>query len=150
MEDFLCALMAKTLKDKVISDFDEVPKEHQGAISLFHCMVNCMVLKNEESHCNLQKWIQDFTISNFPGENVTKACLCIKAVANAIGHDKLPSDIITQILNGIWSASTKEFCNICNTQTAMMTHSNLKQMVKKGFLYTSNLSLFFLISKIST
>jgi hypothetical protein len=28
MEDFLCALIAKTLKDEVISDFDELQKEH--------------------------------------------------------------------------------------------------------------------------
>jgi hypothetical protein len=115
MEDFLRALMANTLKDKVILDFNELPKEHRGAFSVFFCMVNCMVSKNKEPHCNFKKWIQDFTISNFPGDNVTKACLCIKAFVNAIRHNKLPSDIITQILNGMSLAFTEEFCNICNT-----------------------------------
>jgi hypothetical protein len=69
MEEFMCTLIAKTLKDKVISDFDELPKEHRGGISLFCCMVNHIVSMNKEPHCNLEKWIQDFTISNIPSDS---------------------------------------------------------------------------------
>jgi hypothetical protein len=40
MEEFLRKSMEKTLKDEVMLDFDEIPKERRGAIFLFCCMVN--------------------------------------------------------------------------------------------------------------
>jgi hypothetical protein len=75
MEDFLRKSMEKALKDEVMSDFDELPKERRGAISLFCCMVNQMVTKNKASRCNLEQWLQDFNLSDFPGKNVTNASL---------------------------------------------------------------------------
>ena len=35
MEEFLCNSMDKPLKIEVISDFDELPQQHCGAVSLF-------------------------------------------------------------------------------------------------------------------
>jgi hypothetical protein len=84
MEEFLCNLMDKALKIEAISDFDELPQQRCGAVSLFQCMVKRMVLRIEESHHALEKWLQDFSITNFSGENVTLATIRIKAVANAI------------------------------------------------------------------
>jgi hypothetical protein len=63
MEEFLHKLMEKTLKDKVMSDFNELPKERCGAISLYHCMVNRMATKNKESHRNLEQWLQTCRLS---------------------------------------------------------------------------------------
>ena len=141
MEEFLRASMEQTLKDEVISDFDELSKEHRGAVSLFRCMVNRMVTKNEESRRNLEKWLQDFSLASFSGENVTKACLRIKAVANAIGHDKLPSDVVTRVLNGMATASTDEFSQVCHTQIAMMNNSVLKTMMKVTSLHKQLVSI---------
>jgi hypothetical protein len=89
-----------------------------------------MVTKNEESHCNLKQWLQDFSLSNFPGKKVTKASLQIKAIINPIGHNKLPLYVITHVLNEMSTASTKEFYQICQTQITMMHNSFLKQIMK--------------------
>jgi hypothetical protein len=113
-----------------MSDFDKLPWERCGAISLFCCMVNQMVTKNKESCRNLDQWLQDFSLTNFPGKNITKASLCIKAIINAIGHDKLPSDVVTRVLNRMSTASTDKFCQICQTLIAMMHKSYLKQIMK--------------------
>ena len=101
MEEFLCKLLETALKNEVLSDFDGLPKERCGAISLSRCMVNCMVIKNKESHHNIEKWLKDFNLTYFPGKNITKATLHIKAIAiaNTIGHDKLPLDIVTRVLH---------------------------------------------------
>ena len=141
MEEFLRASMEMTLKDEVISDFDELPKDSRGAVSLFRCMVNRMVTKNEESRRNLEQWLQDFTLASFSGENVTKACLRIKAVINAIGHDRLPSDVVTRVLNGMSTALTNEFCQVCHTQIAMMNNSVLKSMMKATSLHKQLVSI---------
>jgi hypothetical protein len=130
MEGFLCISMEKTLKNKVMSDFDELPKERCGAISLFPCMVNQMVTKNKESHHNLELWLEDLSLCNFPGKNVTKASLLVKVFINAITYDKLPLDVVTCVLNGMSTASTDEFCQVCQTQIAMMHDSYLKHIMK--------------------
>jgi hypothetical protein len=135
MEEFLRVSMEMALKDEVISDFDKLPTASRGAVSLFCCMVNHMVTKNKESRRNLEQWLQNFSITSFLGENVTKACLCIKAVVDAIGQDKLPSDVVTRVLNGMSTASTDEFCQVCHTQIAMMNNSVLKTMMKATSLH---------------
>jgi hypothetical protein len=48
MEEFLCNLMDKVLKIGDVSDFDELPQQPRGAVSLFQCRVNRMVLRNED------------------------------------------------------------------------------------------------------
>jgi hypothetical protein len=40
------------------------------------------------------------------------------------------------------SASTNEFCIVCNTQIAMMTNSYLKQMMKRVPLHKQLISVF--------
>jgi hypothetical protein len=61
-------------------------------------MVNRMVLRYDKSPRALDKWLHDFSITNFSGENVALAPIRIKAVANAIGHDKLPSESLLESL----------------------------------------------------
>jgi hypothetical protein len=141
MEEFLRASMEKTLKDEVISNFDELPKDSCGTVSLFCCMVNRMATKNEESRRNLEQWLQDFNLASFSEENVTKACLRIKAVVNAIGRDRLPLDVVTRVLNGMSTASTDEFCQVCHTQIAMMNNSVLKTMMKVTSLHKQLVSI---------
>jgi hypothetical protein len=141
MEEFLHAPMEKTLKDELIFDFDKLPKDSCGAVSLFCCMVNRMVTKNEESRRNLEQWLQDFNLAFFLGENVIKACLRIKAVINAIGHDRLPSDVVTRMLNGMSTTLTDEFCQVCSTQIAMMNNSVLKTMIKTTSLHKQLVSI---------
>jgi hypothetical protein len=96
MEEFLRNSMGKALKIEVISDADELPQQPHRAVTLFRCMVNSMVLRNEESPCALDKWLHDFSITNFSGENAMLATIRIKAVANAIRHDKLPSESLPE------------------------------------------------------
>ena len=57
-----------------------------------------MVLRNKESHRALEKWLQSFSITNLSGDNAMLATIRIKAVANAIGHDKLPSESLLESL----------------------------------------------------
>ena len=63
------------------------------------------------------------------------ATILIKAVKNAIGHDKLSSDIVAWVINGMSKASTDNFCNICKTQSAMLNSSYFKQMMCRVPLY---------------
>jgi hypothetical protein len=140
MEEFLHTSMETTLKDEVISNFDKLPKDSRGAVSLFRCMVNRMVAKNKESRRNLEQWLQDFNLASFLGENVTKACLRIKAVVNAIGHNRLPLDVVTRMLNGMSTASTDELPQVCHTQIAMMNNSVLKSMMKATSIHKQLMS----------
>ncbi len=55
MKEFFRNLIDKDHKIEVISDFDELPQQHRGAVSLFWCMVNRMVSRNEESCPVLEK-----------------------------------------------------------------------------------------------
>jgi hypothetical protein len=66
---------------------------------------------------------------------VTLATIRIKTVANAIGRDKLPSDIVAQVIDGMSKASTNNFYNICKTQSAMLNSSYFKQMMRGVPLY---------------
>jgi hypothetical protein len=100
-----------------------------------------MVTKNKESRRNLEQWLQDVSLSNFPGKNVTKASLRIKAIINAISHNKIPSDVVTRVLNGMSTASTNKFCQVFQTQIAMMHNSYLKQIMKATSLHKQLVSI---------
>ncbi len=94
-----------------------------------------MVLRNKESHRALEKWLQSFNITNFSGENAMLATIRIKAVAIAIGHDKLPSDVVAQVINKMSKASTNVFFNVFKTQSAMLSSSYFNQMMHGISLY---------------
>ncbi len=55
-------------------------------------------MKNQEAKDALKNYIREFDITNFPGEKVPTACLCLKAVARALGDDDLPSNTIPKVL----------------------------------------------------
>jgi hypothetical protein len=66
---------------------------------------------------------------------VILATILINAVKNSIGHDKLSSDVVAWVINGMSKASTDNFCNICKTHSAMLNSSYFKQMMHRVPLY---------------
>jgi hypothetical protein len=64
------------------------------------------------------------------------ACLRLRAVANALGRDRLPADIVQRVLDGFSHASTPAFQNLCHTQVAMMSSSLIRNAIRSEPLYT--------------
>ncbi len=59
-----------------------------------------MVIKNQEAKDALENYIRSFDITKFPGKNVPTACLCLKAIAGALGDNDLPTNAIRKVLEG--------------------------------------------------
>jgi hypothetical protein len=59
-----------------------------------------MVVQNQEAQDALQTYIKTFDITNFPSKNVPTPCLCLKAVAHALGDKYLPTNAICKVLIG--------------------------------------------------
>ena len=78
-----------------------------------------MVIKNQEAKDALENYIRGFDITKFPGENLSTACLCLKAMARALGDDDLPSNTIRKVLEGFGKSSTKLFNDFCSSQIAL-------------------------------
>jgi hypothetical protein len=93
-------------------------------------------VKNQEAKDALESYIKDFDITKFPGENVPSACLCLKAVAKALGNDALPSNVIRKVLDGFAKLSTKAFNEVCSSQIAMRRATFYKDALKNISLQT--------------
>ena len=94
---------------EVMSEFTKL--ETKGSITLLRVIINRIVQSNQESRRAMEEYIKTFDIRRFPGEDVTKACLRIKAIAQSIGTHQLPADIIHRVLEGFAHASTPAFQN---------------------------------------
>jgi hypothetical protein len=102
----------------VIPSTFAAPNKLQSGLRL--CTTSCSGNNLE----NMKVVISKAQCMLYHSEQTKTTKIVTTALSPAIaGHDKLPSDIITQILNGMSSASTKVFCSACNTQIAMMTNS---------------------------
>jgi hypothetical protein len=88
------------------------------------------VVKNQEAKDALESYIKEFNITNFPGKNVLSACLCLKAVAKALGDNALPSNVIRKVLDGFAQSSTKAFNDVCSSQIAMKCATFYKEAMK--------------------
>jgi hypothetical protein len=60
-----------------------------------------MVVRNQEARDALETYFKTFDITKFPGKNVPTACLCLKAVARALGENDLPTNLVRKVLEGV-------------------------------------------------
>ena len=134
LEDTLLLSMDKNLRYEIKSDMSGFPKNKQGAITMLCCIIKRMVVKNQEAKDALESYIKEFDITKFPGENVSSACLWLKAVAKALGNKDLPSNVICKILEGFAKSSTKAFNDVCSSQIAMRRASFYKSGMKNTSL----------------
>jgi hypothetical protein len=111
--------MEPTLRAEVESNIVSMSRQQRGLITTLRCIIKQMVMKNQEAKDALENYIKDFDITKFPGENVPTACLCLKAIARALGNGDLPSNTIRKILEGFSKSSTKSFNDFCSSQIAL-------------------------------
>ncbi len=135
LEDKLWKSLEVDLRAEVKSDFDELPTLQKGAISLLRLIINRMVQNSQESRRAMEEFIKTFDIQKFPGEDVTKASLRIKAVAQSLGTSRLPSDIVHRVLEGFARSSTPAFSNLCHHQESMISSSLVKANLRQDSLY---------------
>ena len=129
------------LKAEIRSDFDDLPHECKGSISLLRLIINRMVKNNQESRRAMEEFIKTFDIQKFPGEDVTKATLRLKAIAQSLGTNRLPSDIVHRVLEGFARASTPAFSNLCHHQKSMISSSLVKANLRQDTLYKTLISV---------
>ena len=132
--------LTQHLLAEVRSDFNELPTLQKGAISLVRLIINWMVQGNQDSRRAMEDYIKTFSIQKFPGEDVSMACLRIHAIANALGKDRLLSDIVHRVLDGFAQASTPAFQHLCHYQVAMLLSSLIKATISQSPLYTQQLN----------
>jgi hypothetical protein len=89
----------------------------------------------------MEEYIKTFDIQNFPGEDVTKASLRIKAVAQSLGTTRLPTDIVHRVLDGFARSSTPTFSDLCRHQQAMISSSMVKANLRQETLYKTLISM---------
>jgi hypothetical protein len=119
LDNVLHLLMGKTLRAEVDSDINSIPKHQRGLITTLCCIIKQMVIKNQESKDALENYIRSFVITKFPGKNVPTTCLCLKAVAGALGDNDLPTNTIRKVLEGFANLLTTSFNNFCSSQIAL-------------------------------
>jgi hypothetical protein len=119
LDDVLHLSMEKTLRAEVDSDINSIPKHQCGLITTLCCIIKQMVIKNQEAKDTLVNYIRSFYITKFPGKNVPTACLCLKAVAGALGDNDLPTNTIRKVLEGFAKLLMTSFNDFCSSQIAL-------------------------------
>ncbi len=76
------------------------------------------MVRNQEARDALETYFKTFDITKFPGANVPTACLCLKAVARALGENDLPTNLVRKVLEGFAKSSTKLFNKFFTNQIA--------------------------------
>ncbi len=97
LDDVLHLSMEKTLCSEIESDLSSIPKHQRGSVTTLCCIIKQMVMRNQEARDALKTYIKTFDITKFPGENVSTACLCLKAVACALGDKDLPTNAVRKV-----------------------------------------------------
>jgi hypothetical protein len=123
MEETLYLSMESTLKAEVLSDVQDVPHHQRGAVTLFYKTVKRVCLRNQEARDLLLTWIKEFDILNFPNQDVSKACLAVKAIVRSIGEHDLPTNTVRCLLSGMSNATNPSFKQVCATNEAMLSNS---------------------------
>jgi hypothetical protein len=141
LKDILHLSMEKTLKAEGDSDISAIPLRQRGSITSVRCIIKQMVIENQESRDALETYIKIFDITNYPGENVPIACLCLKAVACALGNDNFPKNIIRKVLDGFSKSSTKSFNDVCASQLALRRSRLVQTLIKTTSLYSQLVNL---------
>ena len=93
-----------------------------------------MVVRNQEARDALKNYIKNFDITKFPGENVPTACLCLKAVARALGAKDLPTNTIRGVLEGFGKSSTTSFNKFWTSQIVMRRGSFYDKLMHSSSL----------------
>jgi hypothetical protein len=109
LDDVLQISIEPTLCSEVDSDQHGIPLHQHGSMTTLHCINKHMVVKNQEARKALETYIKTFDIKEFPGENVPTACLCLKAVAQALGDKCLPTNTMQKVLEGFAKSLTDSF-----------------------------------------
>jgi hypothetical protein len=117
LNDMLQISMEPTLHSD--SDLHGIPLHQRCSMTTFRCIINCMVVKNQEARDALETYIKTFDIKMFPGENVPTACLRLKAVAQALEDKCLPTNTICKVLEGFAKSSTDSSNAFCASQIAL-------------------------------
>jgi hypothetical protein len=107
--------METTLCTEIESYIFSIPIQQRGSITTQRCIIKHTVIKNQEAKDAFENYIIGFDIRKFPGENVPTTCLCLKAVARALGDNDLPSNTIRKVLEGFGKSSTKLFNDFCSS-----------------------------------
>jgi hypothetical protein len=141
LHDTLLLSMDETLHAKVESDISNISSSKLGAITTLRYIIKRMVIKNQESLDALENYIKTFDITKFLGENVPIACLCLKAVAKALGTNDLPKNVICKVLEGFSKSSTKSFNEFCASQIALRRGSLAQDIVRNTSLYSQLVSV---------
>ncbi len=113
LDDVLLILMEPTLRSEVNSDLHSIPLHQRGSMTTLCCIIKHMVVKNQEAHDALETLFKTFDIKVFLGENVPTACLCLKAVAQALKDKCLPTNTIHKVLKGFTKSLTDSFNVFC-------------------------------------
>jgi hypothetical protein len=134
LDDVLQLSMEKTLRFEVESDLNSIPKHQRGSITTLQCIIKQMVVRNQEARDALETYFKTFDIIKFPGKNVPTACLCLKAVARALGENDLQTNLVCKILEGFAKSSTKSFNKFCASQIALRHGSFYRTLMKNTSL----------------
>ncbi len=110
LEEMLWKLLDVTLYADIAGDYLSLQDhDHKGSILLLRLIINRMVRSEQDSVREMNNCIKEFSIRNFPEEDVTKACIGIDYITRfLLGHNRLGSDIIHNVINGFTHASTPE------------------------------------------
>jgi hypothetical protein len=93
-----------------------------------------MAVRNQEARDALKTYFKTFDIAKFPSKNVPTACLCLKAVAQALGENDLPTNLVHKVLEGFAKSSTKSLNEFCTSQIALRCGSFYQTLMKNTSL----------------
>ena len=126
---FLKCSLEPSLHTAVMLEYERKPIEQQGSITLFRLIVNRMVLNSYEARRHLLRFIEEFDIRRYPGEDVSLACVRIKEVATALGDTNLPTDLLSRVLEGFEKSTTETFRQMCSTLRISFLSSFTRSML---------------------
>lgn len=96
------------LRDKLVECTRNWPEEHKGGPTYLKLLLSLVLSTTEKSLRSLTDKLSKLVITDFPGENVTKAVSFIRGVILILNDNQsLPSDLISLTLR-IFKASTCE------------------------------------------
>jgi hypothetical protein len=93
-----------------------------------------MVVRNQEARDAFETYFKTFDITKFPGKNIPTACLCLKAIAQALGENDLLTNLVRKVLEGFAKSSTKLFNKFCASQIALHCGSFYRTLMKNTSL----------------
>jgi hypothetical protein len=129
--------LEKTLCAEVESDLCSFPLSPWGLLTTLCCIIKQLVVKNQETRDALKEYLKTFDIRKLLlGENVSLACLCLKAVTTSLGSENLPTNVIHKILESFSKSATVSFNRMCMSQLSLRHGSISQKLFKDTSLHT--------------